>query len=180
MSGGRWVQMRKPRALLSGAGSPVCPGPYPPLTAPDISPQWLLSLLISKGTQQHWALMVPKIPQQMFNAKSMMAACDLHHSCSLTVASVSRGCTFTKEMDKQMFNIRNKNSSYFVEWITNNVKTAICDIPPRGLKVPPPLIGNTMGPQELLQHISKQLMAMFWQGLPTPVPGPQNGGDRFH
>lgn len=85
-----------------------------------------------------------------------------------------------KEVGKQMFNIRNKNSSYFVEWITNNVKTAICDIPARGLKVPPHLIDNTMGPQELLQHISKQLMAMFQQGLPAPVPGPQHGGDRFH
>ena len=27
--------------------------------------------------------------------------------------------------------VQNKNSSYFVEWIPNNVKTAVCDIPPR-------------------------------------------------
>jgi Tubulin/FtsZ family, GTPase domain len=26
--------------------------------------------------------------------------------------------------------IQNKNSGYFVEWIQNNVKTAVCDIPP--------------------------------------------------
>ena len=32
-----------------------------------------------------------------------------------------------------MLNIQNKNSSYFVEWIPNNVKTAVCDIPPRFL-----------------------------------------------
>jgi tubulin beta len=30
-----------------------------------------------------------------------------------------------------MLNIQNKNSSYFVEWIPSNVKTAVCDIPPR-------------------------------------------------
>ena len=40
-----------------------------------------------------------------------------------------------KEVDEQMLNVQNKNSSYFVEWIPNNVKTAVCDIPPRGLKV---------------------------------------------
>merc|ERR1712013_713957 len=40
-----------------------------------------------------------------------------------------------KEVDEQMLNIQNKNSSYFVEWIPNNVKTAVCDIPPRGLKM---------------------------------------------
>ena len=36
-----------------------------------------------------------------------------------------------KEVDEQMLNIQNKNSCYFVEWIPNNVKTAVCDIPPR-------------------------------------------------
>ena len=36
-----------------------------------------------------------------------------------------------KEVDEQMLNIQNKNSAYFVEWIPNNIKTAVCDIPPR-------------------------------------------------
>ena len=36
-----------------------------------------------------------------------------------------------KEVDEQMLNIQSKNSSYFVEWIPNNVKVAVCDIPPR-------------------------------------------------
>ena len=37
-----------------------------------------------------------------------------------------------REVDEQMLNVQNKNSSFFVEWIPNNVKTAVCDIPPRG------------------------------------------------
>ena len=41
----------------------------------------------------------------------------------------------TKEVDEQMLAVINKNSSYFVEWIPNNVLSSICDIPPRGLKV---------------------------------------------
>merc|ERR1719469_1793194 len=28
----------------------------------------------------------------------------------------------TKEVDEQMLNVQNKNSSYFVEWIPNNIK----------------------------------------------------------
>ena len=47
-----------------------------------------------------------------------------------------RGRMSTKEVDEQMLNVVNKNSSYFVEWIPNNVKASICDIPPKGLKVP--------------------------------------------
>ena len=32
-----------------------------------------------------------------------------------------RGRMSMKEVDEQMLNIQNKNSSYFVEWIPNNV-----------------------------------------------------------
>ena len=34
-----------------------------------------------------------------------------------------------KEVDKQMLSVQKRNNSYFVEWIPNNVKTAVCDIP---------------------------------------------------
>merc|ERR1719309_124118 len=54
-----------------------------------------------------------------------------------------RGRMSMKEVDEQMLNVQNKNSSYFVEWIPNNVKTAVCDIPPRGLKMSATFIGNS-------------------------------------
>jgi len=34
-----------------------------------------------------------------------------------------------------MLIVQNINSSFFVEWIPNNLKCAICDIPPKGLKM---------------------------------------------
>ena len=74
------------------------------------------------------ALTVPELTQQMFDAKNMMAACDPRHGRYLTVAAVFRGRMSMKEADEQMLNIQNKNSSYFVEWISNNIKTAVCDM----------------------------------------------------
>jgi hypothetical protein len=47
-----------------------------------------------------------------------------------------------------MLNVQNKNSSYFVEWIPNNVKTAVCDIPPRGLKMSATFFGNSTAIRE--------------------------------
>merc|ERR1712203_345669 len=66
-----------------------------------------------------------------------------------------------KEVDEQMMNIQNKNSNYFVEWIPNNVKTAVCDIPPRGLKMSATFIGNTTAIQDLFKRISESFTAMF-------------------
>ena len=48
----------------------------------------------------------------------------------------------TNTNEEQMLNVKEKNSSYFVEWIPDNLKTAVCDIPPRGLKMSATFIGN--------------------------------------
>merc|ERR1712107_54899 len=60
-----------------------------------------------------------------------------------------------------MLGVQNKNSSYFVEWIPNNVKSAVCDIPPRGLKMAATFIGNSTAIQELFKRISEQFTVMF-------------------
>ena len=51
--------------------------------------------------------------------------------------------------------------SYFVEWIPNNVKTAVCDVAPKGLPMAATFIGNTTAIQEIFQRISEQFTAMF-------------------
>ena len=97
----------------------------------------------------------------MFDARNMMAACDPRHGRYLTVACVFRGRMSMKEVDEQLLNIQNKNSSYFVEWIPNNVMTSVCDIPPRGLKMASTFVGNTTAIQEIFKRISEQFSAMF-------------------
>ena len=66
-----------------------------------------------------------------------------------------------KEVEEQMQNVQSKNSAYFVEWIPNNVQTAQCDIPPRGLKMAVTFLGNSTAIQELFKRISDQFTAMF-------------------
>lgn len=60
-----------------------------------------------------------------------------------------------------MLNIQTKNQSYFVEWIPNNVKTAVCDIPPRGLNMSATFIGNSTCIQDLFKRISVQFSGFF-------------------
>src|ERR1700722_1076218 len=66
-----------------------------------------------------------------------------------------------KEVEEQMQHVQNKNSAYFVEWIPNNVLTAQCDIPPRGLKMAVTFLGNSTAIQELFKRVSDQFTAMF-------------------
>merc|ERR1711881_295730 len=58
-------------------------------------------------------------------------------------------------------NVQNKNSSYFIEWIPNNMKCGVCDIPPKGLKMAVCFVGNTTAIQEMFKRVAEQFTAMF-------------------
>ena len=94
----------------------------------------------------------------MFDAKNMMCAADPRHGRYLTAAALFRGRMSTKEVDEQMLNVQNKNSSYFVEWIPNNIKASVCDIPPKGLKMAVAFAGNSTAIQEMFKRV-----AAAWQ-----------------
>lgn len=100
--------------------------------------------LSSRGSMAYRALTTPELVQQMYDAKNFMCASDPRHGRFLTASAIFRGRSIsTKEVDEQMMNVSNKNSSYFVEWIPNSIKSTICDIPPIGLKRAAVLLGNS-------------------------------------
>ena len=119
--------------------------------------------LTARASNAYRALSVPELCQQMFETKNMMAACDPRHGRYLTVAAIFRGRMSMKEVDEQILNIQNKNSSYFVEWIPNNVKTAVCDIPPRGLKMSATFIGKYLSAFSKKKPTKIIIMAWFIQ-----------------
>jgi len=60
-----------------------------------------------------------------------------------------------------MYHVQNKNSAYFVEWIPNNIKTTVCNVPPTGLKMAATFIGNNTAIQEIFARVGEQFSAMF-------------------
>eukprot|EP00069_Balaena_mysticetus_P014497 bmy_08759T0 len=68
-----------------------------------------------------------------------------------------------KEVHEQILNVQSKNSSYFMEWIPNNVKTAVCDIPLHGLIMAVTFTGDSTAIQELFKCISEGFTAIFRQ-----------------
>jgi len=117
--------------------------------------------LTSRASTNFRPLTVPELTQQMFDAKNMMCAADPRHGRYLTAACMFRGAMSSKEVDDQMLNVQTKNSAFFVEWIPNNIKTSICDIAPRGLKMSTTFIGNSTSIQEMFKRVSEQFTLMF-------------------
>lgn len=87
----------------------------------------------------------------------MMCATDPHHGKYLTASGLRHVHKMsTKEVEEQIINVQNKNSSYFVEWTPNNIKSTVCDIPPRGLSIASAFIVNSTSIQEMFRQVSKQ------------------------
>merc|ERR1719235_2407814 len=117
--------------------------------------------LTSRQTQTYRTLSVSDLTQQTFDAKNMLCAADPRHGKYLSCSVNYRGKLSSKEIDHEIAAMLDKNSAFFVEWIPNNCKTSICDIPPRGLKMSTTITGNTTAMQELWTRLSNQFAAMF-------------------
>jgi tubulin beta len=117
--------------------------------------------LTAYGSKGFRVLTVPELTQQAFDAKNMMCAADPRHGRYLTCAMMFRGAMSSKEVDDQMLQMVNKNSSYFVEWIPNNLKASICDVPPKGLEMSSVFIGNSTAIQEAWKRVAEQFTVMF-------------------
>merc|ERR1712123_382961 len=119
------------------------------------------SPLTARTSNSYRVLTVPELTQQAFDAKNMGCAADPRHGRYLTCAMMFRGVMSSKEVDDQMMNMVDKNSSYFVEWIPNNLKASICDIPPQNMKMAAVFIGNSTSIQEAWKRVADQFTVMF-------------------
>merc|ERR1711860_115583 len=119
------------------------------------------SPLTARSSQTYRSVTVPELTTQMFDAKNMMCASDPRHGRYLTASALFRGTWATKEVDEQMVNIQNKNSSYFVEWIPNNIKSNICNVPPSNLEMSATFLGNSTSIKDVFKRVIEQFTLMF-------------------
>uniref|UniRef100_A0A914USA2 Tubulin beta chain n=1 Tax=Plectus sambesii TaxID=2011161 RepID=A0A914USA2_9BILA len=102
-----------------------------------------------------------QLTAQCFDCRHLMCAVDASRGKYLTAALIFRGKALMAEVDEQMLNVQNKNSAYFVDWIPNNVKTAVCDVPRKDSKMSATFLGNSTAIQEVCRRVSQQFTAMF-------------------
>ncbi|XP_033338103.2 tubulin beta-1 chain [Megalopta genalis] len=113
--------------------------------------------LTSRSAAQYAVASVPELARQLFNPSNALVDYDPAAGKTIAAAAIFRGNASTKRVEEQMYIVRNKNSPNFVEWIPNNVQTAVCKVAPRGVSMNATLISNTTTFQEPL----KRLMSGF-------------------
>jgi len=109
--------------------------------------------IMARGSPGQRAMTVPELTQQIFDAKNMMCAVDPRQGRYLTAMAFFRGAISTREVEEQMLNVQNKNSSNFVEYIPNCIATSVCDVAPRGNKMAVAFAGNSTSIQGVFQKV---------------------------
>lgn len=133
----------------------MCPFPRLHFFIPGYAP------LTSRSSQAYRSLNASDLVQQIFDGRNQMAAFDTSEGRYLTCAAIFRGLVSSKEIDQQMMMVMEKNPDSFVNWVPNNIKTAICDIPPRNVKLSATFLSNTTQIVFLFQRLMTQYQTMF-------------------
>merc|ERR1712087_60758 len=75
-------------------------------------------------------LMIQELTKQVWSGKQFYSNVPIEDGKFLTASLVYRGEISTQETDENIEKVQAAKSEDFVEWIPNNVKSAVCDVPP--------------------------------------------------
>jgi tubulin beta len=117
--------------------------------------------LVALASQNYSGQSIRELTQQLFDPRNMMTGFDTHEGRYLTAATIFRGQVSTNEVETSMLNVQQKNSSWFVEWIPNCVKTSLCNVPPVGTEKSATFIGNSTAIQSLFRRANQHFTPMF-------------------
>eukprot|EP00210_Caulerpa_lentillifera_P005768 g5515.t1 len=118
--------------------------------------------LFGTSSESFQKLTIAELTRQMWSSGNIMCAANPHCGRYLAASVLFRGSSIsTKEVDHQMSVIQDKNSDHFVNWIPHNVKSAVCNIPPKGLELSSTFVGNSTAMQDIFKRVDCQFSTMF-------------------
>jgi len=131
--------------------------PFPRLHFFNIS----FAPLEAASSSEFTAKGVKAITESVFDPKQMFMAPDVREGKYLTAAVIFRGPFATKDVDEHMLNMQKKNEAYFVEWIPNNIKSSMCNVPNFGFGGNAVFMGNTTAMKLLNTRILEQFSKLY-------------------
>jgi len=117
--------------------------------------------LTAQGSRDFEKLTVAELTQQLFNPTNMMSCVNPLRGKYLTASALFRGRVSTNDVDEQMLKVHDKQQSYFIPWIPNNIKSSVCDIPPIGLSLSATFVANSTSIKDLFKRVAAQFSAMY-------------------
>lgn len=134
----------------------MCPFPRLKFFIPGYAP-----LLSPFNNTEFQNVTIKSLVCQLFDPNYQMAAYDTQCGKYLTCAAIFRGLVSTRDIEEAMVEVQASKRDIFAKWIPNNIKTAICDIPPNGLTSSATFLANTTSITVIFKRLLCQFDSMF-------------------
>lgn len=134
----------------------MCPYPRMKFFIPGYSP-----IRRSNNNNCDPPVNVRDLVEQIFDPEFQMISDKMQDGRYLTCATIFRGNVSSKEVEEATAEIQKRKRHMFVNWIPNNVKSAICDVPPLNTQLSATFLANTSATACIFGRLLHQFDALF-------------------
>jgi len=117
--------------------------------------------LLGSNSSNKVKITVQELTAQAYSARNFFSNVKPDDGKYLASSFCFRGGMTTNDVDENMDKLQNKQADDFVEWIPNNIKSSIVEIPPVTSDMSATFIANTTALKGIFQRLATQFGAMY-------------------
>jgi len=117
--------------------------------------------LASKENKGYQLVNVQELLNQCYSPRNFFSNVKPDDGKYMTVSLIFRGPMETQEVDEKCEARQDKNGDDYVEWIPNNQKTSIVNMPPKDYESSCTFVANTTALKGIFQRLATQFGAMY-------------------
>merc|ERR1711923_155823 len=117
--------------------------------------------LASKENKGYQLVNVQELVNQSYSPRNFFSNVKPDDGKYMTASLLFRGPMSTQEVDEIIEKRQAANSDDFVEWIPNNMKTSVVEIPPKDAQQSCTFVANTTALKGIFQRLATQFGAMY-------------------
>merc|ERR1711937_878427 len=117
--------------------------------------------LLSPRNSGYTKLMIQELTKQVWSGKQFYSNVPIDDGKFLTASMMYRGAISTQETDENIEKIQATKAEDFVEWIPNNIKSAVIDVPPVDANISATFVTNTTALKAMFQRLASQFSALY-------------------
>merc|ERR1712115_93829 len=104
---------------------------------------------------------VQELTNQCFSPRNFFSNVKPDDGKYMTASLLFRGKMSTQEVDENIEKRQSANSNDFVEWIPNNMKTSVVEVPPKDAEQSCTFVANTTALKGIFQRLATQFGSMY-------------------
>merc|ERR1712026_177717 len=115
--------------------------------------------LLSPRNSGYTKLFIQELTKQVWSGKQFYSNVPIDDGKFLTASMMYRGQVSTLETDENIEKVQATKAEDFVEWIPNNIKSAVIDVAPVDANISATFVTNTTALKAMFQRLASQFSA---------------------